>query len=1523
MTNKTKPSSKRTRNAFRMAEAMSHDLALKSRRPSTGTDSGILGLLPNKMIREQIRELRRLDVDAYIQRVVLPSENQKRLSTQEVIQKLGGKLISEDSDGPLYTAELEFLMSGRLRRIGVLAQNHKVQNGIWYPHHHRRAAEKIRFFASHSMPLVTFMDTPGAAADSDANLQNQAHSISFLIAEMANLQLPVVGVVFGCGYSGGAIPLATANVLLSIREGVFNTIHPRGLSNIARKYNLSWQESAKYIGVSSYELWDQGYFDGIVDFSLSDSNRVLPLKTAILSAIEHVEENARDFLKENPFFFEHYRDSIQHYLNPSELLIENNRKTDRTPTGTLNIFGVVYRYTRYLRLRQRITSRSVHQYSRLSHRKTPSGMLLERQAREREEKFTRWLEAPLELRYHDGLNKRFQQYQNAQDNRSKERGRFAAFFMGDPRENYDKALDDLVFDALFYLYNFWKGSIHENLLNLNQHLGTLAVLETLPEQPDLLTLLRLPEVRARFEENFPNLLLFDLLYNQVIDGLPSIAGELKGSNRISEESVAKLFDEALERALAQLEQSELPVDREQTRKRFFDWLSAFISQKTCDEVMGTISAWKRVVFPRMSPPLFGLVRYYFSGLLPSLHTAQQGSGKFDGKITPKNIGIKDFWNRLDQAYKDLLIQNLLRSCKRKTIAPNDIIDRFFAGFQEFYADRITANPLQFPGFREAIERALGQGVVPCGVVTGLAQFTPDSQAEGRATEKAATSFRVGLVVSNGAFQAGAFDMASCEKVCRLLDECARLKLPVIFFISSAGMQTKEGAGALFSMAIINDRITRFVKELDLPVVCFGYRDCTGGAQASFVTHPLVRTYYLSGAQIPFAGQLVVESHLPAHSTLANYLSRTPETMDGLVINPFDEALDEHLREIDPDLPVPQNTVSEVMGRVLSGEYQLQVGVEAEGGSLSQEQLNTDPIRRVLIHARGCTATRLIRASQSAGMEVVLVASDPDIESYPASLIRKQDRLVCIGGSTPQDSYLNAMSVIRIAEQEEADAIHPGIGFLSESARYARICREHGFNFIGPRAHSMDLMGNKSNAIATARSLKIPVVPGSEGALVDPVHAAGVAEEIGFPVLIKATHGGGGKGIHIVDAPEEFQAIFSRMSQEALSAFGNGDLYLEKFIGSMRHLEVQVIRDLQGNSKLLHIRDCSVQRSYQKLIEESAFALPQEIRHEVFDHSLRLIDEMDYVGAGTVEFIYDLKDRCVYFMEMNTRLQVEHPVSEMVTGVDLVKQQFGIASGESIAQLKPRNDGHAIEVRINAERAEITDSGELRFVPAPGEVTDFDFPEESHVRVIPAVQPNSVVSPHYDSLIAQVIVWGKSRKEAVSRLSDYLGRVRIHGVPTNLELQRMILDDAGFRRGRFDTAFLKGFFARIEVEELIRRTQEATGKAADSMDRSAIELEGGNELKVLSPQMGGFYRSVSPEEEMLVAEGSVVDVNQPLCLLESMKVFSELKLRSFRSAAGEGLYPETSHYRITRILAEDKQTVSAGDLLFVVQPVETR
>ena len=1515
------------KSAFHAAEVMSHDLSLLrgKKQPVFFDDSEILGLLSNEEIQKEVQQLKKVDVDSYINRVVNPSESKKRPSASEVIKQLGGKMISDEIEGPLYAAEIEFLISGQMRRVGFIAQNHKIQNGVWGPIHHRKAAEKVRFFASHSIPLVTFMDTPGAAADAEANLDNQSHSISFLISEMANLQLPVIGIVYGGGYSGGAIPLATSNILLSVRQGVFNTIHPKGLSNIARKYDLSWQESAKHIGVSAYELQSQGYFDGIIDYEYDHPHQVKNIKEAIVSSIEATENNACKFLIENDFFFDHYRDSINHYLNPSKLLIESNRVTDRSPTGTLNVFGDVYRFMRYLKLRQRIVSRSIDSYARLSSRKTPLGKLRERLKNERQEKLQQWYKAPLEVRFHEKLNKRFEQFVSSRDDREKERGRLVAFFIGDPRENYKKAVDDLTLEILLYLYNYWKDSTSENLIELYEQLGEFTLKDRPPKNPNLLDLLKTTVVNQSFKENFQNILLFDLLYNQVIEALPTIADELKGTNQISQKSVEQLFEQTVEGAMKEFEKNSLQLESNSVRTHFFKWLANFIDHKDCDHVLGTISEWKRIVFPRMSPPLFGLVRYYFSGLLPSLYEAQQNKGRFHGKITPRNIGIKDFWNRLDQSYKDLLIQNLLRGYKNSVISSTKVIEHYFKDFKELYADRITSNPVKFPGFRDAIENALDNGVTPCGVVTGLGTFTNGVNRESAAEKKTGskkqkTSYRVGLVVSNAEFQAGAFDMASCEKVCRLLDDCARLKLPVIFFITSAGMQTKEGGGSLFSMAIINERITRFVKDMDLPVLCFGFRDCTGGAQASFVTHLLVRTYYFSGSQMPFAGQLVVESHLPAHSTLSNYLSTNPGTMDGLVKNPFDVDIDQKLLEIDPQIPVAKYSVEEIISRVLSGEYQLSVGDEVQTYS-TQENLHTGKLKRVLIHARGCTAARLIRGTQDAGMEVVLVASDPDMESYPVTLLCEKDRLVCIGGNTPQDSYLNGMSVIRIAEQEEVDAIHPGIGFLSESPHYARICREHGFNFVGPRAANMDRMGNKSNAITTAQNLKIPVVPGSEGALMEPEHALVVAVEIGFPVLIKAAHGGGGKGIEIVREPGRFKSIFSRMFQEALSAFGNGDLYLEKFIGSMRHLEVQVVRDIHGNSKLFGIRDCSVQRNYQKLIEETASGIPKNIRDQLFNYAGKLINEINYIGAGTVEFIYDLDQKCVYFMEMNTRLQVEHPVSEMVSRTDLVKLQLEVAQGGDISELDVKLNGHAIELRLIAEKIELDDEGELRFIPDPGEVSEVYFPEEAHLRVIQTVASGSVVSPFYDSLIAQIICWGKSRKEAISRLLEYLKGVKIHGVSTNLALNRLILKDEKFQKGSFSTRYLVDLLDRIDEKKLLRESKKDSGSAKNTVDQKAILLDGSDELKVLSPQMGGFYVAASSEDEPFVSEGQIVDVNHTLCLLESMKVYTELSLSDYKSPDGESLYLNDVKYKVTRIIAEDQNTVNQGDLLFVMQPID--
>ncbi|MDC0188366.1 acetyl-CoA carboxylase, partial [bacterium] len=357
-----------------------------------------------------------------------------------------------------------------------------------------------------------------------------------------------------------------------------------------------------------------------------------------------------------------------------------------------------------------------------------------------------------------------------------------------------------------------------------------------------------------------------------------------------------------------------------------------------------------------------------------------------------------------------------------------------------------------------------------------------------------------------------------------------------------------------------------------------------------------------------------------------------------------------------------------------------------------------------------------------------------------------------------------------------------------------------------------------------------------------------------------------------------------------------------------------------NSKLFGIRDCSIQRNYQKIIEETASGIPNKIREQLYSFSEKLIEEIDYIGAGTLEFIYDLIEKKVYFMEMNTRLQVEHTVSEMVSGVDLVSQQFEVAQGKNISNLDFKLNGHAIELRVIAEKVEIDENGELLFVPDPGHVKDVFFPKKSYVRVIQTITSGSVVSPFYDSLVAQIVCWGRSRSDAITRLDDYLKRVKIHGVSTNLALNRAILKDASFKKGSFSTGFLVDFFQRIDSQKLLTEALNDSGSLNKSVDKESIKLEGSEELKVLSPQMGGFYRAPSEDDEPFVSEGQVIDVNETLCLIESMKVFTELTLADYKSSDGNTLFSDDVKYKVKKVIAEDKNTVNQGDLLFVMLPI---
>ena len=1567
------------------------------------------GLLSQREVNQLNETIGSLDIDAYVEQVIAPAEAQGRKAAPEIVRQLG-KLVEEKSSGPYFQAVVEMdFGGGQSRQIGFIAQDRSTELGSWMPQHHLLAVEFAEYCSARLVPIVTFMDTPGADAGEEANANNQAHSISRLITAMSNVHVPNVGIIFGVGYSGGAIPLAASNLILSLRDGVFSTIQPAGLASIARRLNLSWQECAKYVGVSAPELHAQGNIDAIVDYSPTDSpEKIENLRSAIVGTLINIESQTAEFVAENPYILDHYRQSLLRYLKddgnaePQQASGSVTFSGSKNPTEYLNVFGIAFRYLRYLRVRKRIKATSTKQYGRLAPQEMPSGELHIRADRERRQTFLHWLQDPDKVVYDDGLAKAWRNYLDKRQAVNDERGRIAQIIFGEPKQNFETARNTVISAFGAFLYNRWKREAAGNLTALREYLHSVVdtrqilqvdsvdsprgLLKAIRSNDELLALLRqnfsyegrkllsedgasesyvakqlmaelnlvitgarldgaqgatdiqanraflaaaLPEfipalvqrtmpvaiadmnvldvllhddLRLDFIRECENLLLFDGVYDQALSRLESVAQEAQASQSLSEQSLGEFLQGSLQAAV--------PEDGlAENQTRLLEWYGRVAKMPKSEEFFQTVEEWKKLSFTHLSDALFVVVTYLFTTLLQSYLTAQSEGKPYQGKIAPRNIGRrKDFWNRLDMAYNDLQIQRVLREVKATTkFSYQDIIDRYFTNWESRYDDLLSSDPCSFPGFRLSIEGALNKELPPCGVVTGIGEFNTGSKA------------RVGVVISNVQFQAGAFDMASAEKVIRLLVECAEQSLPVVCFISSGGMQTKEGAGALFSMAAVNDRITRFVRDHDLPVIVFGFGDCTGGAQASFVTHPLVQTYYFSGTSMPFAGQIVVSSNLPLKSILSNYLLTTAGSMQGLVEHPFYPELDEQLRGVDPTIPAPQEAVEDVVERVLSGGLaQQRPIVVAQREVFAPEDL-IKPVKKVLIHARGCTAAKLIRIAQQQDIEVVLVQSDPDMESMAAEQLRAQDTLVCIGGNTPDESYLNAMSVLNVAQMQGVDSLHPGIGFLSENSDFADMVRNRGINFIGPPVRSMETMGNKSNAINTSIRLKVPVVPGSHGIMTDVEKAAVVAEEIGYPILIKAVHGGGGKGIQLVNGPEEFEQLFFRVGVEARSAFGNGDVYLEKYVTSLRHIEAQLLRDTHGNTHVLGIRDCSVQRDKQKVIEESGSTmLPKKLLDTVTRSTADIANEVGYVGAGTVEFIYDLKSDAVYFMEMNTRLQVEHPVTEWTSGVNIVAEQFRIASGESIADLKIKPSGYSIEARINAERILQQADGTLAFRPHPGEVTECVFPEEEGVEIITTVGPGKFISPYYDSMVAQIIVHAKNRNAAAGKLIDYLGRVIISGICTNIPLLRLILADDVFRKGKYDTDYLPQLLQRTDIEKLIADIDASSGSAGSGIDRESVLIDGTDELKVLAPATAIFYNTPSPSEPEYVSVGDVIDLTHTLCQLEAMKIFNPVALKDF-NADGE-IYDSAKRYRVTRVNMSNGQQVNEGDLLFVVAPV---
>lgn len=441
------------------------------------------------------------------------------------------------------------------------------------------------------------------------------------------------------------------------------------------------------------------------------------------------------------------------------------------------------------------------------------------------------------------------------------------------------------------------------------------------------------------------------------------------------------------------------------------------------------------------------------------------------------------------------------------------------------------------------------------------------------------------------------------------------------------------------------------------------------------------------------------------------------------------------------------------------------------------------MNKILIANRGEIAVRIIRACKEMNIKTVAVYSEADKESLHTKLA---DESVCIGPAQSDKSYLNIKNIIEAAYITGADSIHPGFGFLSENSQFAKICEESGIKFIGPKHEVIDLLGNKSNAKEMMKKAGVPVIPGSDGSIKSITEATKIAEKIGYPVMIKAAAGGGGRGIRIANNKEELEKSYNVVKQEAKISFNDDEIYIEKFVKNPRHVEIQILADEHENVIHLGERDCSMQRKHQKVVEETpSTVVDEKLRNKMGEAAVKAAKVAGYSNCGTVEFLVD-SDKNFYFMEMNTRIQVEHPITEMRTGLDLVKEQIRIAAGEKlkIKQKDVNFKGHSIECRINAENPN------KNFMPCPGKITGLYLPGGNGIRIDTAIYDGYTIPSNYDSMIAKIIAYGNSRNEAIAKMKRALEEVVIEGIETNRDFLYEIITDLDFIRGDFDTSFIE-------------------------------------------------------------------------------------------------------------------------------------
>ncbi len=1470
------------------------------------------GCLDKNDIISQVKYAEEFDYYEYYNSFIAPTEGpglEHRLSAKDIYERLDKKTIAFYESGPFFMAHCILFDSsdrGRNRETGIIGQNHKIARGIFQPDHHHKTIEYLRFFEKLKLPVITLMDTPGADAGAAANENLQSHSISACIAEFARINIPTIGIIVGAGNSGGAIPYATTDRILCFEDAYMSTIHPAALADIVQRLGFTKEQCAKFVRISSYELCMDGYVDAIIrmkgtESGESDEDNSNNIALAVLDCLDDIENSIKkrpDILK-----LDRIKETYPHYLaNILNKEIDRNIKKlhkifsisqgrdDERSGNTMSFVDYCRRIERTARLRMRLKFTTASYWNE-------QNTVIE------QEKYANSIQVPSE----EGGEQQFSDYIEKlssikisflpDDFQKAVKREFGSHII---RQVFEFRLKEkrskrrkhkIAYEFILFLISAHKSRTPEFLKVFIRHISRnfqfpAEFIETRGAEPG-----NLEELMSYI---YPQLVLHSnhmiSLFNTIrycFDNINTLIPSIKLEHELPRSDAESLLKNTIKTDI----------------QDFKKWI--FRNIKCHSKAVNSILKAMKRHYPRVPVELINVIEAILTINVPSLYQT-----RYKAKITPQNIP-EDYWIKLDRAYKDAIISNILERVKRekKYISVDDILG-FFHGFSEIDNDIVSVNPTDFPEFSKSIKKGL-KSRYHNALVTGTAYFK-DSDGKG---------IQVGLIISNNEFQAGSTDMASGEKFARAFSLFGQKGLPVIMFISSGGMQTKEGTGSLYTMSIANDSINKFTEYSSLPVICFAFRDCTGGAQASFVTHPSIFSFYLSGTELPFAGARVVPEPLPYPCRLSNYLVAKPGAMSGLVKNPFDTFLDsEFIKLGDPDLKIPALSITDVISKLLIKQLK-KLDEKPITAQVPAKSIKKQHFTKVMIPNRGDVAITLIRKLRRKGITPILGHSRSDRFSLAYTQASIYGHTVELGPGPVSQSYLKKNNIIQAAKTFGAEAIHPGIGFLAENYEFASLCHDNQIVFIGPSPESIRLMGDKAKAREIMAGSGIPVVPGSDGTVNDPESAKETASDIGYPVMLKAAYGGGGRGMRMVFSEDEMEASFSEAFQEAKSSFGTGDIYIEKLITESRHIEVQIVSDMDGNIIILGERDCTVQRNHQKLIEESPSpVLSEELRRRVFEYAEKAVHASRYFSAGTVEFIMDLKTGEIYFMEMNTRLQVEYGVSELVTGQDIISHQINIAQGIPlpVSQDDIKLDGYAMEVRVNAES--ISKTGDT--IPRTGIVEDVQFPEEEWLRVDTYIYPGCRISPYYDSMIAKILIWAPDRDEGIARMTDVLNRTVIKGIPTNIPLQKLILKDKKFQSGIYSTSFLKEFFENEDISELFDEDAESTMHDAQSIFSSDnINVPDSDMVKILANTDGVYYRSPNPAANPFIDIGDIIDSKTTVCLLESMKKYYPIKLSLFTYRKGDDerpVYP-CSRYKVVQFLVEDSSEVEKGQAIIIIQP----